>query len=174
MFSQPPLLSRITASALCQRGTRISTAWQTIGWWESRRVAFNLIVGSAGVLSSLIVGIVALGSSFLVDSDFGTPGSPFVAVFAVMIYAVMANVCYTAGWVAELGIRKAWPEEADRFATLTLALGIVFAVLLTLSPAVLVGAFGLFRLVGHLPEVVHSVYRLNSDIHRLFRSEAIV
>ena len=158
MVSQPQLLSRITESTLCQRGTPISTGWQAIGWWESRRVAFNLIVGSAGVLSSLIVGIVGLGSFFLLDSDFGTPGSPFVAVFAVVIYAVMANVCYTAGWVAELAIRKAWPEQADRFATLTLALGVVFAVLLTLSPAVLVGAFGLFGLVAHLLGVVRSVH----------------
>jgi hypothetical protein len=47
---------------------------------------------------------------------------------------------------------------ADRFATLTLALGVVFAVLLTLSPAVLVGAFGLFGLVAHLLGVVHSVH----------------
>jgi hypothetical protein len=161
MFSQPRLVSRIRASTLCQRDTSISTAWQAIGWWESRRVAFNLIVGSAGVLSSLIVGIVGLGSHYLFDSDFGVPGSPLLTVFAVVIYAIMANVCYTGGWVAELSIRKAWPEEADRFATLTFALGIVFAVLLTLSPAVLVGAFGLFGLVGHLGHllgVVHSVH----------------
>jgi hypothetical protein len=151
-------MSRIKTSTLCQRDTPVSTVWQAIGWWESRRVAFNLIVGSAGVLSSLIVGIVGLGSHLLFDSDFGVPGSPLLTVFAVAIYAVMANVCYTGGWIAELGIRRAWPEQADRFATLTLALGVVFAVLLTLSPAVLVGAFGLFGLVGHLVGVVHSVH----------------
>ena len=155
MFSQR-LMSRIRASALCQRDTPISTPWQAIGWWEARRAAFNLIVGSAGIFSSLVVGVVGLGSYFLFDSDFGVPDPPLFAVFAVVIYAVVANVCYTGGWVAELVIRRAWPEQADRFATLSLALGVVFAVLLTLSPAVVVGAVGLFGLIRHLLGVVHS------------------
>jgi hypothetical protein len=156
MFSRPRLVTRIRASTLCRRDTAVSTAWQAIGWWEARRVAFNLIVGSVGVLSSAIVGVVALGSYLLFDSDFGAPGSPLFAVFAVVIYGIMANLCYTGGWVAELAIRKAWPEQADRFATLSLVLGVVFAVLLTLSPGVLFGAFGLLGLAGHLLGVVHS------------------
>jgi hypothetical protein len=125
MFSQQRLLSRIRASDLCQRDTPMPTAWQAIGWWETRRVAFNLIVGSAGTISSVLVGVVGLGSYFLFDSDFGVPDPPLFALFAVVIYAIMANVCYTGGWVAELVIRKAWPEQADRFAALSLALGVV-------------------------------------------------
>jgi hypothetical protein len=156
MFSQQRLLSRIRASDLCQRDTPMPTAWQAIGWWETRRVAFNLIVGSAGTISSVLVGVVGLGSYFLFDSDFGVPDPPLFALFAVVIYAIMANVCYTGGWVAELVIRKAWPEQADRFAALSLALGVVFAVVLTLSPGVIVGAVGFFGLMGHLLGVVHS------------------
>ena len=135
----------------------MSTAWQAIGWWETRRVAFNLIVGSAGTISSVLVVVVGIGSYFLFDSDFGVP-PPLFALFAVVIYAIMANICYTGGWVAELVIRKAWPEHADRFAVLSLALGVVFAVVLTLSPGVVVGAVGLFGLIGHLLGVVHSVH----------------
>ena len=92
----------------------MSTAWQAIGWWETRRVAFNLIVGSAGTISSVLVGVVGLGSYFLFDSDFGVPDPPLFALCAVVIYAIMANVCYTGGWVAELAIRKAWPEHDSR------------------------------------------------------------
>jgi hypothetical protein len=111
-----------------------------------------------GIFSSLVVAVVGLGSYFLFDSDLGVPDPPLFAVFAVVIYAVMANVCYTGGWVAELVIRKAWPEQADRFATLSLALGVVLAVLLTLSPGVVVGAVGVFGLIGHLLGVVHSAH----------------
>jgi hypothetical protein len=96
MFSQQRLLSRIRASDLCQRDTLMSTAWQTIGWWETRRVAFNLIVGSAGTISSVLVGVVGLGSHFLLDSDCGVPDPPLVAVFAVVIYAIMARSALTA------------------------------------------------------------------------------
>ena len=156
MFSQQRLLSRIRASDFCQRDTPMPTAWQAIGWWDTRRFAFNLIVGSAGTISSVLVGVVGLGSHFLFDSDFGVPDPPLFALFAVVIYAIMANVCYTGGWVAELVIRKAWPEQADRFAALSLALGVVFAVVLTLSPGVIVGAVGLFGLIGHLLGVVHA------------------
>ena len=106
----------------------------------------------------MLVGVVGLGSYFLFDSDFGVPDPPLFALFAVSIYAIMANVCYTGGWVAELVIRKAWPEQADRFAALSLALGVVFAVVLTLSPGVVVSAVGLFGLIGHLLGVVHSVH----------------
>ena len=141
---------------LCQRETPISTAWQAIGWWEARRVAFNLVVGSAGLLSSLVVGVVGFGSYFLFDSEFGFPGEPLFAVMAVLIYAILANVCYTGGWIAELAIRKAWPAQADRFATLTLATGIVFSTLLSLAPGVLFGALGFFGLIGQLLGVVHS------------------
>src|SRR5947209_430446 len=156
MFSQPLLLSRIRRSVLCRRDTPISTAWQAIGWWETRRAAFNLIVGIAGIASSLVVSVVGIGSYFLFDSDFGVPDPPLFAVLAVVIYAIMANVCYTGGWLAELVIRKAWPEQADRFAELSLALGVIFGVMLAISPGVVVGAVGLFGLIGHLLGVVHS------------------
>jgi hypothetical protein len=155
MFAKERLLNRISASTLCQRETPVSSAWQAIGWWETRRVAFNLIVGSAGIVSSLVVGIVGLESYFLFDSDFGVPDPPLFAVVAVLIYGILANICYTGGWVAELAVRKAWPQQADRFGTLTLALGVVFSVLLTLTPEVLVGALGIFGFAGHLFGVVH-------------------
>jgi ABC-type branched-subunit amino acid transport system permease subunit len=157
MFSPPRFVSRIRESALCERDTSIATAWQALGWWEARRAAFNLIVGSAGIISFVVIGIVGLGSYFLFDSDLGGPESG-LPILAIPVYAVMANICYTGGWVAESVIRKRWPEQADRFATLSLALGIAFSVLLTLSPAVIVGAAGLFGLIGHLLGVVHSVH----------------
>ncbi|MHB8638809.1 MAG: hypothetical protein ACYDBL_03300 [Candidatus Acidiferrales bacterium] len=147
--------ARLRASILCHRDVPITSAWKTIGWWEARRIPFNLIVGSAGILSCAVVGIVGLGSYFLFDSDFGVPGSPFLSLMAVMIYAVMANVCFTFGWIAELVVRKAWPAEADRFATLTFSLGLVFSALLTLTPAAIVGMAGIFGLLGHLIGVVH-------------------
>jgi hypothetical protein len=151
------LMQRLGASLLCRRDAPIASAWQAIGWWESRRAAFNLIVGSAGILSGLVIGIVGAGSYLLFDSDFGLPDPPLFAILGAVIYGIMANVCYTGGWIVELGIRRAWPAHADRFATLTLALGVVFAVVLTLSPGSLIGAVGLFGLIGHLLGVVHSV-----------------
>jgi hypothetical protein len=147
---------RLKSSSLSRRDTPVTNARETIGWWEARRIPFNLMVASAGVLSGIVIGVVAAGSYFLFNSDFGAPGQPFFELVAVLIYALLANVFFTGGWIAELIVRKIWPKEADRFATLSFSLGLVFSVLLTLAPGIAVGVVGIFGLVGHLLGVIHS------------------
>jgi len=144
------LFDRLRGSVLCERNTPIVSARQAIGWWEARRVPFNLVVGSVGVVSVAVVSIVALGSFFLFHSDLGSPDSPLLPVFGAVFYAVVVNVLYTGGWITELVIRAIWPEQADRFATLTLSFGLVLTILVTLLPGVVVLAAGVFGLVGHI------------------------
>ncbi|MEO7193080.1 MAG: hypothetical protein ABI051_18695 [Vicinamibacterales bacterium] len=83
------------------------------------------------------------------------PYPPLFAIFGIVLYAVMANVCYTGGWLAELVVRAAWPQQANRFATLTFSIGVVFSVLLTSAPGVLLAAGGVFGLIGHFWGVKH-------------------
>ena len=150
------MLTRLRASNLCRRDYPITSAREAIGWWEARRIPFNLIVGSTGIISCIAVSIVGLGSYFLFDSDFGLPGSPGLALFGILIYGILANLCFTGGWLAELIVRKIWPNEADRFSTLSLSLGLIFSILLTLAPGIVIGAGGIFGLVGHLFGVAHT------------------
>jgi hypothetical protein len=150
------ILARLRASTLCRRDVPITSAREAIGWWETRRVPFNLIVGSAGILSCIVVTVVGLGSYFLFDSEFGLPDPPLFALVGILLYGLGANVCFTGGWLAELIVRKIWPSEADRFSTLSLSLGLIFSVLLTLTPAIVIGAAGFFGLVGHLVGVTHN------------------
>jgi hypothetical protein len=114
-----------------------------------------LIVGGAGIISCIVVGVIAAGSYFLFDSDFGMPDPPLFAIFGILLYGIAANVCFTGGWLAELIVRKAWPSQADRFSTLSFSFGLVFSVLLTLTPAIVMGVAGLFALVGHFLRVAH-------------------
>jgi hypothetical protein len=146
---------RLTGSLLCRREVPINSAKDAIGWWESRRIPFNLFVGIAGVLSCIVVGVVVLGSYFLGVGDFDLPDPPLFAVFAAILYAIAANVCFTGGWLAELAVRKIWPHEADRFATTSFSLGLIFSVLLTLTPGILLGIAGIFALLGHIFGIVH-------------------
>ena len=122
---------------------------QVIGWWESRRIAFNLIVGGAGILSCMVCLIVGAASWVFFQSDFGLPDPPIFGVIAAIAYGVMANVCFTGGWILELIVRQVWPEESDQFATSSFALGLGFSVLLTLTPGILISAEGLFLLIRH-------------------------
>lgn len=121
-----------------------------IGWWESRRPWFNLIVGIAGVITCIACAVVALAASTFYNSDFGWPDPPLFAFVGVGIYAVMANICFTGGWIVELFIRGLWPSEANRYATTSFVLGLVIAVLLTLTPGILVGSVGMFKLIERL------------------------
>ena len=147
--------SRLRASSLCRRDIPVNSATEAIGWWETRRIPYNLIVGIAGILSIVVVCVVGLGSYFLFDGDFAIP-PPLFAAAEVLLYGVAANVLFTGGWLAELIVRRVWPTEADRFATLSFSLGLIFSVVLTLTPAIIFGAAGIFGLVGHLFRVFHS------------------
>jgi hypothetical protein len=148
--SDASIFTRFRDSILCRRDNPATSARETIGWWEARRISFNLIVGSAGIISCIVVSVLGLGSSLLFNSDFGLPGSPGLALFGVFFYGIVANVCFTGGWIVELILRKIWPSEADRFSTLSFSLGMRFSVLLTLTPGIVIGAAGFFKLVGHL------------------------
>jgi hypothetical protein len=149
------LLARLSTSALCRRDVPIKSAKDAIGWWETRRVPFNLIVGSAGVLTCIVVSVVALGDYYLFDGEFAFPDPPLFALMGIVLYGILANVCFSVGWLAELIVRKIWPDEADRFSTLSLSRGLIFSVLLTLTPGIVIGSAGIFGLIGHLFGVVH-------------------
>ena len=122
---------------------------EALVWWESRRIPYNLIVGSAGIVTCVVIVTIALAAEIIFNTDFGFPNPPIFALLGVVLYGIMANVCFTAGWITELFIRRFSPREADRFATNSFFYGVIFSVLLTLAPAVLVGAIGAFRLVHH-------------------------
>jgi hypothetical protein len=147
--------ARLRNSILCRRDVSPVSAWQVIGWWEARRIPFNLVVGIAGLLSCIAIAVVGVGSFFLFNSDFGSPGSPLGGFFFVLIYGIGANIFFTGVWIAELIVRKLWPIQADRFATITYSLGVIFAVLLTVAPGIIVGAVGVFEVIRHILGVFH-------------------
>ena len=148
------LLRRIRSSRLGRRETPASSAWQVIGWWEARRILFNIAVGVTGsAAGAAILGMAVVGE-LLFAVPFGLPDPPILAIIAVVFYAVAANVCFTGGWVAELIVRRTWPGESEALATLSFTLGLVFAVVVTLLPAVFVAAlavlYSVLRTIGVL------------------------
>jgi hypothetical protein len=143
------------ASLLCRREAPLTSAWETIGWWEARRIPYNFIVGTAGILTCVVLGVIGIAASLLFNSDFGMPDPPLFAVFGVLFYGIAANICFTGGWVVELVVRAFWPKEAGRFASLSLTLGVIFSVLLTLTPAVLALAIGIFKLLARFIGTAH-------------------
>jgi hypothetical protein len=71
-----------------------------------------LIVGSAGILTCIVLGVVAFGDYLLLDREFGLPDPPIVALVGVALYASCANVCLSVGWLVELIVRKIWVSRS--------------------------------------------------------------
>jgi len=149
-------IQRVLIAHIFRRDAPLTTVREVIGWWEARRVAFNLIVGTAGVITGIIDLTIVAAANIFFHSDFGLPGSPLLAVFGVILYAVLANVCFTGGWIAELLVRQIWPEEAQGFARTSFALGLAFSVLLTLTPGILLVVIGFFSLLSYLLRLAHT------------------
>jgi hypothetical protein len=136
--------------SLFRRESPALSSAETILWWESRRIPYNLIVGTAGICTCVAVVALALIAQEFFNSDFGLPDPPGLGVILVILYGIMANVCFTLGWVTELLLRRMSMREANAFAENTFFCGLLFSVVLTLSPAVLIGFVGFLKFIHHL------------------------
>ncbi len=134
-------IQRLSRTNFFDRKDSVQSAWQIIAWWEARRIPYNLLVGAVGLVSSVFVLITALLSEHFGGEPIGLPDPPFIAVAAVIAYGVMANVCYTGGSLSELLVRRVWPEEGRAFGKISFFLGLVFSMLLTLVPGILIVGF---------------------------------
>ncbi len=88
----------------------VLSSWQIIFWWEWRRLLYNFLLLIIGFIS--IIGFEILMSKVIpLGEDAQEPMGMFLGVAA---YAIMANVCYTFGWMVELGTRKVDPVLARK------------------------------------------------------------
>jgi hypothetical protein len=134
----------LTRWPLFRRARPPERAWDVIAWWESRRVPYNLIVCVTGFVSAIVMLIVGFMTGHVIG---GGLGSPLFAVFAVIIYGIMANICFTGGWILELLSRRIWGTRAEAFGEIAFTWGTLFSVLLTLVPAAVTVVVGACRIL---------------------------
>ena len=102
-------------------------SWSIVRWWERRRVLYNVVVGTAGLVS---LGTVTLFE--LMPPRVGHPlGFP---IGGILVYAALANLMYTAGPVIDVAVRRTWGERVAVVGPALFRYGFVFAVGLTLLP----------------------------------------
>ncbi len=106
------------------------TVSEVIRWWEIRRILYNAVLFAIGILS--ILGMEWLmGKVIPIGND---AVEPFALALGVVIYGVIANLCYTAGWIVELAIRKGNEDRARTIAKKLFLVGLWFSGLLTSTP----------------------------------------
>jgi hypothetical protein len=108
------------------------TPTEVIGWWEARRGAYNVAVGSTGLFTLAAVHLIAR----LPPSPESIPIAPTLVIPA--IYGVLANVCYTGGWISELWIRNTLGREMEPVGPTLFRYGFVFSIGLTLFPVAMI------------------------------------
>jgi hypothetical protein len=118
------------------------TPLSSLRWWESRRLFYNKVVGAAGVVTLAGFSLMAL----LPPDPIPVSGLPGLLAGAA-VYGILANGCYSAGWVAEMAARALWGRRAPDLGPLLFRQGVIFSVGLTLLPLVLGALIWVARVV---------------------------
>jgi hypothetical protein len=142
-------IKKLLRQPLFSRNRVPERPWDVISWWESRRIPYNIIVGAAGIASGLIILITAYVTEHMIGVAIGLPDPPIFAIIAAVLYGVMANLCFTGGWILELLIRRIWGERTDAFGEIAFTWGTLGSVILTLLPAVVIALAGIYSIVTH-------------------------
>lgn len=119
----------MTLTRLLFEPTLVRSPLRVVHWWESRRPAYNLIVGAIGLGTLVYSNALAL----LVTGDWLK--MPWQLVVA---YGVAANLLYTGGWIAENVAERWLGRPVYGLGPALFRHGLVFSIGLTLLPAALV------------------------------------
>ena len=96
-----------------------------LGWWEKRRLPYNLVVGATGLVP-LTFGMLA---TMLVPAL-----QPVDMIRGAIWWGVMANLCYTLGPVAEIALEKMFGDRLLPAGPLLFRAGVTVGVGVTLLP----------------------------------------
>ena len=115
------------------------TTLSILSWWEARRGTYNLIVGGTGVFTLLMLRLISWLPPFVYFPFDWRP---------VVVYGLLANVCYTFGWAIESVAQRIWGDKCPPFGPALFRQGIAFSVGLTLLPILLISFTWVMRVIA--------------------------
>lgn len=99
---------------------------EIVRWWEARRTRYNVVVGSVGIVTWLLV--MCVGSMAVKPGvDFE---EPIMMIIGPFIYAICANLCFTLGWIVDTSFYRGRPRNRLWKA------GLIFSSVLTALPGI--------------------------------------
>ncbi len=106
------------------------SAKSIVGWWERRRLPYNLAVGAAGIAS---IAWIYVAETFAPGGGFPgpLPWQPLVA------FGVLANFCYLLGPATEILIEKLGRGQILPTGPTLYRMGLTFSVGLALLPGLI-------------------------------------
>lgn len=123
-----------------------ATPWQIIKWWWVRQIYYNVIMFVVGIAGIIWV----LTMSFVIEP---TGDVDFLGVLLLPVVGIVANLCYSLGWIIELLCFRG--ENRRKFGIAAFIAGTVFSLSLVWVPVVIVTAYTAFTLAvcPRAPEV---------------------
>ena len=98
-----------------------------IGWWEKRRLPYNLIVGGTGLFTMTVGSLI-----MAVNGEF----TPVAWLRGSVFWLVMLNVSYSLGPIAEIALQKFFRDKLLPAGPLLFRASVTVAVGVTLLPIV--------------------------------------
>ncbi len=121
--------------ALEQSNKRLSdparNALDVILWWEWRRIPYNLIVGSWGLMCLWLYSAAIQGSGHL------EAGDDAIEPMALLVAPILVNLCYTIGGPVELLLRVMRPDLHAKTGEWLYRAGICFSLFVISLPVVI-------------------------------------
>ncbi len=110
-----------------------TSAGSIVGWWETRRIPYNLIIGLYGFFCLILFFF------FITKSGHLQPGEDAIEPLALIAAPIMINIAYTGGWFCELFIRVFWRSASARLSSTLLTMGVGFSLCIVSFPAIFWG-----------------------------------
>ena len=112
-----------------QKDDTAVTTWGIIRWWELRRLVYNASLAAVGIASILAMEFLA---QRVIPAGKDAPG--LETGLTIVTYGIMANLCYTLGWIVELFGRRKDKAHARARAKKQFLIGFWFSCALTTAP----------------------------------------
>lgn len=116
------------------------TVGSIVAWWEKRRLAYNVMVGGAGLVSA---GLATLITALPPNAH---PWG-LIPWIPVVVFGVGANICYLLGPTVEILVEKLSGGSVLPTGPVLYRMGLTFSVGLALFPALIVVIEWVFRIV---------------------------
>jgi hypothetical protein len=114
-----------------------------LGWWERRRLAYNVWVGAAGAVTLVGIPVLSLVHPF-------QDGLVFAPWQGVVAFGVAANLFYGLGAPLEWAAHRLWGRSVLPVGPALYRMGLTFSVGLALVPVMALGLVTLVALVAKL------------------------
>jgi hypothetical protein len=116
------------------------TTGSIIRWWEARRITYNVAVGTTGLIS--------LGAATLIETLPPAPGRLGVPLGVLLVYGVLANLCFCFGPLVDAAVCRRWGENYSALGPALFRYGFAFAVGLSFLPIPIALLWWGVRLLG--------------------------